>query len=91
MIAVTLSRALVDLFPGAPTTLELTADRDAGTVARLIAALDARFPGMADRLVDETPAIRRHLNVFVDGQRAKLTTPLAPGSRVYILTAMSGG
>lgn len=87
MIAVTLSRALVDLFPGADTTLDLEAD----TVARLIAVLDARYPGMADRLTDETPAIRRHLNIFVDGERAKLTTPLAPGSRVYILTAMSGG
>jgi sulfur-carrier protein len=87
MSTVTLSRALVDLFPGAETTLQI----EATTVAILIAALDQRYPGMADRLTDETPAIRRHLNVFVDGDRAKLTTPLAPGSRVYILTAMSGG
>jgi sulfur-carrier protein len=84
---VTLSRALVDLFANAPTTLQLQAE----TVAGLIAELDRRFPGMGDRLVDERPAIRRHLNVFVDGQKAMLATPVAPGAQVYILTAMSGG
>lgn len=86
-VRVTLSRALVDLFPGAPTSLEL----DAGTVGSLIDALDRRWPGMADRLRDERPAIRRHLNIFVDGQRASLETPLGASSSVFILTAMSGG
>ena len=37
---------------------------------RAIDALDARWPGMRDRLCDSTPAIRRHINVFVDGERA---------------------
>lgn len=86
-VTVTLSRALVDLFPGAPHRLDLAAR----TVDDLINALDERHPGMADRIRDETPAIRRHLNVFVDGEKAHLATPLAAGSQVYILTAMSGG
>lgn len=86
-VTVELSRALVALFPGAATSLRL----EAGSVSELIDALDRRHPGMADRIRDETPAIRRHLNVFVDGTRASLATPLRPGARVYILTAMSGG
>jgi sulfur-carrier protein len=86
-VTVTLSRALVDLFPGAPVRLDI----DAGTVDQLVDELDARFPGMADRIRDETPAIRRHLNVFVDGERARLSTCLRAGGAVYILTAMSGG
>lgn len=86
-VRVLLPRALVDLFPGSVGELRL----DAGTVEELIDALDARWPGMRDRLVDSTPAIRRHLNVFVDGERAKLDTALAAGATVYILTAMSGG
>lgn len=49
--------------------------------AFLLDALDARWPGMRDRLCDSTPAIRRHLNVFVDGRRARLDTPLPPARR----------
>lgn len=86
-VCVLLPRALVDLFPGSVGELRV----NAGTVDELIRALDIRWPGMRDRLVDTTPAIRRHLNVFVDGQRAKLDTALAPGTKVFILTAMSGG
>jgi molybdopterin converting factor small subunit len=46
---------------------------------------------MRDRLCDTRPAIRRHINVFVEGRRARLDTPLAPGSEVDIITAVSGG
>jgi hypothetical protein len=87
MARVLLPQALVRLFPGAPRALEVSA----ADVAGAIAALDARWPGMADRLVDSTPAIRRHLNVFVDGARAGLATPLRTGSEMLVTTAMSGG
>lgn len=86
-VRVLLPRALLDLFPGSVGELRL----EARTVDELIRGLDAQWPGMRDRLVDSTPAIRRHLNVFVDGERAKLETALAPGATVYILTAVSGG
>ena len=86
-VSVTLAPALAKLFPGAPRQLEVPAE----SVEEMIAALDARWPGMGDRICDSTPRIRRHMNVFVDGRRAGLHTPLAPGSAVYILTAISGG
>ncbi|MGB0087283.1 MAG: MoaD/ThiS family protein [Rhodomicrobiaceae bacterium] len=86
-VEVLLPRALVDLFPGAPRRLELAAP----TVAAMIDELDMRWPGMADRLRDSSPRIRRHLNIFVAGRRASLETQLAAGTQVYILTAMSGG
>ncbi|BCH32233.1 hypothetical protein MesoLjLc_41630 [Mesorhizobium sp. L-8-10] len=78
---------LVDLFPGAPRRVEVTAE----TVGQMIEALDARWPGMRDRLCDSRPAIRKHINVFVDGERATLETRLPPGQEVFILTAISGG
>jgi hypothetical protein len=46
---------------------------------------------MRDRICDSRPAIRKHMNVFVDGERAALETPLAPGVEVFVLTAISGG
>ena len=55
-ISVVLSPALVALFPGASTRLHLHA-RDVGG---MIDALDARWPGMGDRLRDSTPSVRRH-------------------------------
>jgi molybdopterin converting factor small subunit len=84
---VTLPANLVRLFPGAVRQLELPAS----TVREMIDALDARWPGMRDRLCDSRPAIRRHINVFVEGRRATLDTPLAPGTEVTVLTAISGG
>ena len=86
-VAVTLAPALVRLFPGAPRQVVVTA----ATVNELIDALDARWPGMGDRLRDSRPSIRRHINVFVEGKRAKLETRLTPGSEVFVLTAISGG
>ena len=86
-VTVTLAGALTYLFPGAPRRLEVAA----ANVSEMIDALDAGWPGMRDRIVDSTPAIRRHMNVFVDGERVKLDTPLKPGAEVFILTAISGG
>ena len=87
MIHAVLSPALVSLFPGAVPRVEV----DASTVNDLIDALDVRWPGMGDRLRDSSPSIRRHINIFVDGTRADLDTALAPGTQVYVLTAVSGG
>ena len=75
------------LFPTAERRVELFVE----SVDELIDALDARWPGMRDRLCDSTPAIRRHINVFVEGKRASLETRLAAGADVFIVTAISGG
>lgn len=63
----------------------------ARSVVDVIAELDRRWPGMRDRLCDTTPRVRRHINIFVDGERATLDTPLRDGVKVYVLTAISGG
>ena len=86
-VLVVLPRLLVNLFPGSVREVAVSAS----TVREAIDALDARWPGMRDRLCDSRPAIRRHINVFVDGEKAALDTPLAPGTEVIIMTAISGG
>ena len=86
-VVVLLPSALADLFPDSDRRVEV----NAATVDEMMDALDRRWPGMRDRLCDSRPAIRRHINVFVDGERATLMTVLKPGTEVYVLTAISGG
>jgi len=62
------------------------------TVAELLDDLDARFPGIRFRMVDEQGALRPHLRIFVNRERVPaLDQPLAPDDRVQILQALSGG
>jgi molybdopterin synthase sulfur carrier subunit len=84
---VVLPRSLVALFPGAERRCVVPG----ATVAEVVAALEARVPGIADRLLAPGPAIRRHLNVFVDGEQAGLTTPVRPDAMVHVIPAVSGG
>lgn len=86
-IRVFLPEVLVRLFPAAPREVAVAA----GSVAEAIAALDRRWPGMGDRLCDSSPAIRRHLKVFVEGERAGLDTTIRPGGEMLVMTAVSGG
>ncbi len=86
-VLVRLAPLLVSLFPTAERRVELSV----ATVEEMIDALDARWPGMRDRICDSSPAIRRHINIFVEGERAGLETRLEPGADVFILTAISGG
>jgi len=82
-----LPRSLVALFPDAPRLLEA----DGETVAEVITSLDARIPGLRNRLVDAGPVIRTHINVFVAGRRATLDTAVPQGSDVHVIPAVSGG
>jgi molybdopterin converting factor small subunit len=87
MATVILPRSLVSLIPGT----QRSTDVEAATVAEAIDRLDERTPGIRNRLVDSGPMIRQHINVYVDSQPAKLDTPVAPGSTIHIIPAVSGG
>ena len=87
MAVVHLPRSLVALFPGTPRRLEAAG----ATVADVIADLDAQVPGLRNRIVDAGPLIRTHINVFVAGQRATLSTPVPAGADVHVIPAVSGG
>jgi molybdopterin converting factor small subunit len=86
-ITVRLPGVLVDLFPGSTRSVEMAAT----TVDEMMDELDRRWPGMRDRLCDSRPSIRRHINVFIDGERATLDTRIDPEAEVFVLTAISGG
>jgi molybdopterin synthase sulfur carrier subunit len=87
VVTVMLPRSLLALFPGVERRHEV----DGATVDQVLSALDDAAPGMRDRLVEEGPRLRRHINVFVDGQPADLTTPVGPTATVHVIPAVSGG
>ena len=61
-------------------------------LAALLADLDARYPGIRFRMVDEQGALRRHMNVFVDGERVRdLSVSLEGVDEVVVMQALSGG
>lgn len=80
-----------DQLAGRPGRLVPRLPVAASTVCEAIDALDALRPGVRDRLCDSTPRIRRHINVFVGGERAALKTSVMPGAEIVVLTAISGG
>ena len=87
MVEVYLPRSLLMLFPAA----ERRPTVEAATVREVIDCLEERWPGMRARLCDAGPTIREHINLFVDGDRAGLDTPLGPHSVVHVIPAVSGG
>ena len=87
MATVILPRSLLTLFPGVERRHEV----HGANVAEVLSALDGRAPGMRDRLVEEGPRLRRHINVFVDGRPADLLTLVPDGATVHVIPAVSGG
>ncbi len=87
MATILLPRSLVSLIPAAPRRCEV----EAASVAEAIDRLDEVAPGIRNRLVDSGPTIRRHINVFVDGEPASLATPLGSESVIHVIPAVSGG
>jgi molybdopterin converting factor small subunit len=86
-VTVILPRSLVSLIPGTIRRSEV----EAATVAEAIQALDARTPGLRNRLVDSGPVLREHINVFVNGEQADLSTTVPDGATVHVIPAVSGG
>lgn len=82
---------LVDAYTGGTRELELPV---AGppTVAGALAALDARYPGLRFRLVDEQGAIRPHIKLFVDARVVRdLGATIRRGGELMIVGGLSGG
>jgi molybdopterin converting factor small subunit len=68
---------------------------NAGTLREVIAGLNAEFPGIGGRLLDDTGRLRRFVNVYVDDEDVRLAqgldTPVPPGTQVSVIPAVAGG
>jgi molybdopterin synthase sulfur carrier subunit len=68
---------------------------DALTLAAAVDGLEAQYPGIKERLVDDTGQIRRFVNVYVNGEDVRfldnINTALKPSDEVSIVPAVAGG
>lgn len=87
MATVHLPRNLLALFPAAPRQAQI----DASTVLGLIDGLNERWPGMRSRLLDAGPTLRQHILIFVDDERADLSTSIGGESQVRVIPSITGG
>jgi molybdopterin synthase sulfur carrier subunit len=82
--------------PLRPLTNNLdTVEVDGATVADLLAALDKKYPGIGERLLDAQGNVRRFVNVYVNGEDVRFlqekATPVKDGDEVSIVPAIAGG
>lgn len=62
------------------------------TIDEALRDLDARFPGLRFRIIDEQDRVRRHIKVCVNAEQVHdLKRVVGPGDELYIIMALSGG
>jgi molybdopterin synthase sulfur carrier subunit len=68
---------------------------EGGDIRDMIQNLEARFPGIKSRLCDESGALRRFVNLYVNEEDIRFlkgeATPLKDGDEVSIIPAIAGG
>jgi molybdopterin synthase sulfur carrier subunit len=70
-------------------------EADGDTLTGVLSDLDARFPGIRARVVDDAGALRRFVNVYVNDDDVRfadgLATSIGDGSTVSVIPAVAGG
>ena len=68
---------------------------DGKNIEELLAGLDKNYPGLKDRICDESGQIRRFVNIFVNGEDIRFKdgpkTSVSDGAEVSIIPAIAGG
>ena len=77
------------------TNNEESVEVNAKNIGEAITELQARFPGIQERLVDEKGDVRRFVNVYVNEEDIRFLqnqqTPLKDGDEISIIPAIAGG
>ena len=68
---------------------------EASTVREMASALDARFPGIGERLLEPDGRLRRYVSIFINGEDARwqgdARARLGPDAEVWIVPNVAGG
>jgi sulfur-carrier protein len=73
----------------------VTIEQSPATLAEALSALWKLYPGLRDRILTEQGQMREHINIFIGDEDIRytggLTSPVAAGSDISIVPAISGG
>lgn len=90
MVTIKFTQALKRFYPTLDS-LNIEADR----VDTVLKKIEEKYPGINSYILDDQGRLRKHVNIFVDGQmildRDHQSDVLAHNSEVYIMQALSGG
>ena len=64
---------------------------EGATAGALLRELERSQPALGGWILDERGHVRRHINVFVNGEYGREDTPVGPEDRIEVLPAISGG
>lgn len=66
-------------------------DLPGGTVGEVLRELESRHPPIVGWILDEQGRVRPHVNVFLNGERTREDSPVAPADVLQVLPSISGG
>ncbi len=68
---------------------------DGDNLVQIIESLEAQYPGLKERLCDESGDLRHFVNIYVNGEDVRflegLETAISAGDEVSIVPAVAGG
>ncbi len=64
---------------------------DGGSVGELLVALESAHPATSGWILDERGMVRRHINVFVNGELCAQDAHVEEDDEIDVLPALSGG
>ena len=68
-----------------------TIEIDGDTVGAVVAGLEREVPALAGWVTDETGKVRRHVNLFLNGEQVGADAAVTPTDRIDIIHAITGG
>jgi sulfur-carrier protein len=93
-VQLVLPGALADLVPGGGRRIAVDVSEPT-TLRGVLDELGRQLPGLERRLRDEQGVLRRHVNVYVDGDDVRtgqgLDHVVPPGAEVLVLPSVAGG
>ena len=70
-------------------------DADGATIGEVVAALEAAYPGMKERLVDDSGDLRHFVNIYLNGEDVRyldgLNSAVGDKDELSIVPAVAGG
>jgi molybdopterin synthase sulfur carrier subunit len=86
-MAVVMLRAPLKDLAGGNHRLEV----DGATVGEVLQALEADWPKTSGWILDEHGAVRRHVNVFLNGEQVDAAASVATADQLHVLPSITGG